>query len=60
VLISSDKVVYGDIPNDMIDLVKKKRSELIATLADYDEEIADLFLEEVDPSHEQLKVFFNS
>ncbi len=59
-LISSDKVVYGDIPNDMIDLVKKKRSELIATLADYDEEIADLFLEEVDPSHEQLKVFFNS
>lgn len=39
-------VESDEIPEDLRDLVEEKRQELIETLADADERIADLFLEE--------------
>jgi elongation factor G len=44
-----------DIPENLKDLVNKKRMELIEKLADADEEIAELFLMEEEPSPEDLK-----
>lgn len=43
-----------DIPADLLDLAKAKRSELIEHLADVDDEIAEIFLEEREPSNEEL------
>lgn len=39
--------------------MEEKRSELIANLADIDDEIGELFLEEKEPSPEQLRVYSN-
>lgn len=49
--IRSDK----NIPEDLVDLVEEKRALLIETLADVDEEIADLYLEGEEPSIDQIK-----
>ncbi|KAL5500903.1 MEF1 [Sanghuangporus vaninii] len=50
-----DKIVESDeIPAEVIDLAKAKRTELIETLADVDDEIAELYLEEKEPTKEQL------
>ena len=47
-------VVEGPIPADLLELAQLKRAELIAALADYDDPMADLFLNEIDPSPQQL------
>lgn len=44
-----------EIPPELKDLVEEKRSVLIETLADVDDEIAEIFLEEQVPSQEQMK-----
>jgi len=44
-----------DIPADIVDLCKDKRQKLIETLADVDDEIAELFLDEQEPSIPQIK-----
>lgn len=43
------------IPEELKDLVEEKRAVLIETLADVDEEIADIYLEGEEPSVEQIK-----
>lgn len=49
------EVVESDIiPPDVVEKAKTKRQELIETLADVDEEIADLFLAEEDITPDQL------
>ncbi|KAH7127023.1 elongation factor G, mitochondrial [Dendryphion nanum] len=48
-------VVKDEIPADLVDLVKEKREKLIETLADVDDEIAELFLDEQVPTPEQIK-----
>lgn len=47
--------VTPEIPADLVDLVEEKRQLLIETLADVDEEIADVYLEGEEPSVEQIK-----
>lgn len=44
-----------NIPEELKDLVEEKRALLIETLADVDEEIADIYLEGEEPSVEQIK-----
>ena len=46
-----------DIPASLKLLAQEKRNELIATVADYDNEMADIFLNEEIPSAESLKVY---
>lgn len=48
-------VVKDEIPADVQQLAKERRAKLIETLADVDEEIANLFLEEQEPTVEQIK-----
>jgi elongation factor G len=48
-------VVKDEIPADLKDLVEEKRQKLIETLADVDDEIAELFLMEEEPTPEQIK-----
>lgn len=43
------------VPDDLVDLVEDKRTLLIETLADVDEEMADIYLEGEEPSVEQIK-----
>ncbi|KAI4929711.1 Elongation factor G, mitochondrial [Alternaria infectoria] len=44
-----------EIPADIIELCKEKRQKLIETLADVDDEIAELFLDEQEPTIHQIK-----
>lgn len=44
-----------DIPAELQELAREKRAVLIETLADVDEEIADIFLAEEEPTQEQIK-----
>lgn len=44
-----------DIPADVRPLAEERRKMLIETLADVDEEIAELFLDEQEPSIDQIK-----
>ncbi|KAI4265260.1 MAG: hypothetical protein L6R38_009549 [Xanthoria sp. 2 TBL-2021] len=44
-----------DIPKDVQQLATERRKKLIETLADVDDEIAELFLEEKTPTMEQIK-----
>ena len=48
-------VEKDEIPDEVKDLVAERRAKLIETVADVDEEIAELFLEEKEPTQEQLK-----
>jgi elongation factor G len=50
-----EDIIYGDIPEDMMEQVEEKRVELIERLADADDEIAELFLMEETPDVETLK-----
>ena len=43
-----------DIPAELEDVVREKRQELIERLADLNDEIAEAFLMEEDPTEEQL------
>ncbi|ANZ75780.1 BA75_02301T0 [Komagataella pastoris] len=45
----------SDIPSELKNLVEEKRKILIETLADVDDEIAECFIEEIDPTVEQIK-----
>ncbi|KAL1901375.1 Elongation factor G, mitochondrial [Sporothrix stenoceras] len=47
--------VTDEIPEDLVELAKEKRQELIEKLADVDDEIAEMFLEEQDPTPDQIK-----
>ncbi|RMZ72278.1 elongation factor G mitochondrial [Pyrenophora seminiperda CCB06] len=44
-----------EIPADIVELCKEKRQELIEKLADVDDEIAELFLDEKEPTIAQIK-----
>lgn len=44
-----------EIPNDLLDLVNERRQTLIETLADVDDEIAEIFLEEKEPTVNEIK-----
>lgn len=48
-------VEKDEIPPEVIDLAMGRRAKLVETLADVDEEIANLFLEEKEPTVQQLK-----
>ncbi|KAF2840517.1 elongation factor G, mitochondrial [Patellaria atrata CBS 101060] len=53
---SGEKIIEKDeIPADLVELCKEKRTKLIETVADVDEEIAEIFLDEREPTPEQLK-----
>ena len=47
--------VADDIPTDVRPLAEEKRKKLIETLADVDDEIAEIFLDERTPTVEQIK-----
>ncbi|KAJ1558313.1 Elongation factor G, mitochondrial, partial [Nowakowskiella sp. JEL0078] len=44
-----------EIPSELLEVAEAKRAELIEAVADVDEEIADIFLNEQEPTVEQLK-----
>ncbi|KAI0837026.1 translation elongation factor G [Hypoxylon sp. FL0890] len=48
-------VRIGPVPEDLQEFAEQKRQELIEKLADVDDEIAEIFLEEGTPSNEQIK-----
>lgn len=48
-------VVKNEIPEHLKELVEEKRKLLIETLADVDDEIAEIFLEEGEPTIPQIK-----
>ena len=48
-------VEKDEIPEKVKGLVQERRRKLIETLADVDDEIAELFLEEAEPTMEQIK-----
>jgi len=48
-------VEKDEIPADLIEFAKEKRQELIEKLADVDDEMAEIFLEEQEPTIEQIK-----
>lgn len=52
---NGEKLVTGPVPEDLKDLVEEKRALLIETLADVDDEIAEIFLEEKEPSVDEIK-----
>lgn len=49
------KIEYREVPENMVSQVEEKRKELVERLADIDDAIAELFLNEVDPTPQQLK-----
>lgn len=51
---SIDVVESDDIPASVLGLAKEKRTELIGQLAEVDDELGELFLEDIDPTTEQL------
>lgn len=48
------KVVKGVIPEDMVNECTTRRQELIETVADVDDTLGEMFLEEIPPTEEQL------
>lgn len=49
-----DVVESDEIPAEVVELAQEKRNELIETLADVDDEMAEIFLEERMPTTEEL------
>ena len=49
-----DEFRTEEIPTDMLEEAKAKRSEMIEKLADVDDSIMELFMEEKEPSREQI------
>jgi elongation factor G len=47
--------VSKDVPENLKELAQQKRQELIEKLADVDDEIAELFLDEITPTPQQIK-----
>ncbi len=52
---NGENVVEEAVPAGLVEAMKTARAELIHQLADVDEGMADLFLQEIDPTVEQLK-----
>ncbi|TPX71189.1 hypothetical protein SpCBS45565_g01315 [Spizellomyces sp. 'palustris'] len=50
-----ETIRVDEIPSEMQDFVTEKRAELIEHLADADDEIAEIFLNEQDPTNQQLE-----
>ncbi|OCK83467.1 translation elongation factor G [Lepidopterella palustris CBS 459.81] len=48
-------VEKDEIPADLVDLANEKRAKLIETLADVDDEMAEIFLDERQPTNDQIK-----
>lgn len=48
-------VTKDEIPEEVKEIVQMRRAKLIETLADCDDEMAEIFLEEKEPTTEQLK-----
>lgn len=48
-------VIKDEIPAEVQQLVQERRAKLIETLADVDDEMAELFLDEQEPTLEQIK-----
>lgn len=48
-------ITKDEIPAEVQDLVTERRAKLIETVADVDEEMANMFLDEVEPTVDQLK-----
>jgi elongation factor G len=48
-------ITKDEIPEEVKTLAQERRAKLIETLADVDEEIANLFLDEVEPTEQQIK-----
>ena len=48
-------VIKDEIPESVRELAQERRAKLIETVADVDEEMANIFLEEQEPTLEQLK-----
>lgn len=49
-------IVRGPVPDDLVNQCEEKRKELIERLAEADDDIAELFISEIEPTIEQLKV----
>ncbi|KAJ3199222.1 Elongation factor G, mitochondrial [Entophlyctis luteolus] len=49
-----EKVIVKEIPPELLEKTTAKRQELIETIADVDEELGELFLNEEQPTNEQL------
>lgn len=47
-------VVKDEIPENLKEVVAERRAKLIETLADVDDQMAELFLDEVEPSTQQI------
>lgn len=47
-------MVEGVIPEDMVNECTTRRQELIETVADVDDTLGEMFLEELPPTEEQL------
>ncbi|ODV91802.1 hypothetical protein CANCADRAFT_75833 [Tortispora caseinolytica NRRL Y-17796] len=52
---SGEKLRVDAVPDELKDIVEEKRALLIETLADVNDEIAELYLEEKEPTVEQIK-----
>lgn len=50
-----EKIAEKEIPEDLKELVAEKRNVLIETLADVDDEMAEIYLEEQTPTPQQIK-----
>lgn len=50
-----EKLIYGDIPEEMMDHAEEKRQELFERLAEVDDEIAEFFLMEETPDIDTIK-----
>lgn len=44
-----------EIPLEVLDVAKERRAKLIETLADVDDEMAEMFLDEKEPTQQQIK-----
>lgn len=51
-----ENIVTKDIPSELMEQAKERRAEMIAAIAEVDDEIAELFLEETEPTAQQLIV----
>ncbi|KAJ2746065.1 Elongation factor G, mitochondrial [Coemansia sp. BCRC 34301] len=50
-----EDIVYGEVPAHMVETVKAAREELVTTLAEVDDEIGELFIEEKVPTEQQIR-----
>lgn len=50
-----EKIIEKDIPAELVDDAQKYRQELISKAADFDEELAEKFLMEEEPTEDELK-----